>query len=151
MFTYHYEEALMTNATDIFQAEVEYETGNLARLLVEKNQAYGDAALSPMRVFSQADTSEQIRVRCDDKLSRIKNGSTDEDAVLDLLGYLVLLRIAAKRERSAATKYDRYESMKRPDRALPNRDRIQAGFTGERDEYTPPNHEVRSNSLELDG
>lgn len=72
----------------------------LARFLIEKNIAYGDSALSPVRMFSTASPEEQLRVRIDDKLSRLSHwpGKADapikEDAVLDLLGYLVLLRIA---------------------------------------------------------
>lgn len=69
----------------------------VAELLIAKNTAYGDSALTPMRVFSTADPAEQIRVRMDDKLSRIRNGTTDEDAIGDLLGYLILYRIATRR------------------------------------------------------
>ena len=69
----------------------------VAELLIAKNLAYGDSALTPMRVFSTADPAEQIRVRMDDKLSRIRNGTTDEDAIGDLLGYLILYRIATRR------------------------------------------------------
>jgi len=36
----------------------------------------------------------QILVRIDDKLSRMSNQDEDEDVVSDLLGYLVLLKIA---------------------------------------------------------
>ena len=71
----------------------------LKELLLEKNRKYGDAALSPIRVFSKADSVSQLLVRIDDKLSRIKNVQEDdlEDPILDLLGYLILLRIAKKR------------------------------------------------------
>jgi hypothetical protein len=63
--------------------------------LIRKNKAYGDSALSPVRVFAKSDTSEQIRVRLDDKLSRLKRGTPDgEDVILDLLGYLVILTIS---------------------------------------------------------
>ena len=44
---------------------------------------------------------EQLKVRTDDKLSRIANGhgdDLDEDTVMDLIGYLVLLRVAQKNE-----------------------------------------------------
>lgn len=71
---------------------------DLAEMLIVKNEAYGDSALNPMRIFSRADTVEQIKVRLDDKLSRLARGSAaGEDVVLDLLGYLVLLRVAQKR------------------------------------------------------
>ena len=71
----------------------------IARLLVEKNAAYGNSALEPVRVFSRATPVEQILVRLDDKLSRLARGSAaGEDVVLDLMGYLVLLRIAMREE-----------------------------------------------------
>lgn len=67
----------------------------LENKLVEKNQAYGDAALSPVRIFSKADALEQIRVRIDDKLKRIQTGRPEdtEDSKDDLIGYLVLEQI----------------------------------------------------------
>ena len=66
--------------------------------LIEKNAAYGDSALNPVRVFSSADATEQLRVRIDDKLSRIKRGHDygDEDTIRDLIGYLVLMLIATE-------------------------------------------------------
>lgn len=72
----------------------------IAAMLIAKNRAYGNSALDPVRVFSRADAAEQIRVRIDDKLSRLQRGKTfgDEDTVLDLIGYLVLLRVALSRD-----------------------------------------------------
>lgn len=71
---------------------------SIKELLLEKNKNYGDAALSPIRIFSQASEVEQLLVRIDDKLSRIKRGAgllaNDEDIIQDLIGYLVLLKIA---------------------------------------------------------
>ena len=62
---------------------------------LEKNAAYGGSALDPVRIFSTASTTEQIRVRLDDKLSRLARGhAAGEDVVLDLIGYLVLLLCA---------------------------------------------------------
>ena len=74
-------------------------------LLLQKNAAYGDSAMSPMRVFSRADNVEQIKVRIDDKLSRLSRGHSLPDESLeqtvdDLIGYLVLLKIASRRQRS---------------------------------------------------
>jgi len=69
-------------------------------LLLEKNKAYGDSALSPIRIFSKLEASSAIKVRIDDKLSRIRNvGVTEdtEDSVRDLIGYLVLLLVAIER------------------------------------------------------
>jgi hypothetical protein len=66
-------------------------------LLLTKNRAYGDSALNPLRIFSRADPVEQLKVRIDDKLSRIARGDEhleSEDVVVDLIGYLILLLVA---------------------------------------------------------
>jgi hypothetical protein len=65
----------------------------VSRMLEAKNAAYGDSAANPMRVFSRAPTDEQIKVRIDDKLSRLARGvgADNEDTLLDLVGYLALL------------------------------------------------------------
>jgi hypothetical protein len=77
-------------------------TLGIARFLMQKNKAYGDSALNPLRIFSKSDAQEQIRVRIDDKLSRLGRGSeAGEDAVLDLLGYLVLLLVAREPKTNA--------------------------------------------------
>lgn len=72
-------------------------------LLLEKNRKYGDSALNPKRIFSKADAVEQIKVRLDDKISRLMNqqNDDDEDVVMDLMGYLVLLRVALKRRKES--------------------------------------------------
>jgi hypothetical protein len=68
----------------------------ICELLLEKNRKYGDSALNPIRVFSKASTLEQIKVRLDDKLSRLKNAQEDEDedVTSDLIGYLILYKVA---------------------------------------------------------
>lgn len=72
------------------------ECDKIKALLLTKNRQYGDSALNPVRIFSQADPIEQIKVRIDDKLSRLASGQLDdvEDVISDLIGYLVLLRVA---------------------------------------------------------
>ena len=45
----------------------------MAEMLIKKNVSYGNSALDPIRIFSKADSKEQIRVRIDDKLNRIQN------------------------------------------------------------------------------
>ena len=69
-------------------------------MLIEKNRKYGNSALSPLRVFSRANSEEQILVRLDDKLNRIRNrqNDDDEDVIMDLAGYLILLMIARDKE-----------------------------------------------------
>lgn len=78
--------------------EIDAVCSELCAMLQAKNEAYGDSALDPVRVFSKASIIEQLLVRIDDKLSRLQRGSAaGEDVEMDLLGYLVLLRIARKR------------------------------------------------------
>ena len=71
----------------------------LKDFLLEKNRKFGSSALNPLRVFARSDSVEQIKVRIDDKLNRLKNQQPDEDedVVWDLLGYLVLLTVAIRR------------------------------------------------------
>ena len=68
----------------------------ICQMLCDKNRKYGNSAIDPLRLFSSASPIEQINVRIDDKLSRIKSAQTDdtEDAELDLIGYLILKRVA---------------------------------------------------------
>ena len=86
------------------QVQISSICDDIKELLLYKNQKYGNSALEPMRVFSQSDDVEQILVRIDDKLNRIKHGAgllaKDEDVIVDLIGYLVLLKIALKRKAS---------------------------------------------------
>ena len=68
----------------------------IKRLLLEKNIAYGNSALSPISIFAKAGAQEGIANRIDDKLNRIKNnqsyvGDNDLD---DLIGYLILYKIS---------------------------------------------------------
>lgn len=79
------------------QVLIAAECDRIRDFLLEKNRRYGSSALSPRRIFSKADPIEQINVRIDDKLSRIANGfgdAGDEDTELDLIGYLILKRVA---------------------------------------------------------
>jgi hypothetical protein len=78
-----------------FSTQVDKILEDIGDMLKAKNQAYGNSALDPIRVFSKVDTVEQLNVRIDDKLSRIMRGSeSGEDVDLDLIGYLVIRRIA---------------------------------------------------------
>jgi len=66
---------------------------SMKALLLEKNQRYGDSALSPLGIFSTLNATEGIKVRLDDKLARIKNHpeSLRKNDIADIIGYLVLL------------------------------------------------------------
>ena len=82
------------------QTQISSICDDIKELLLYKNIKYGNSALNPVRIFSKSDEVEQILVRIDDKLNRIKQGSglidEDEDVLIDLIGYLVLLKIALK-------------------------------------------------------
>ena len=76
-------------------------TEQITTLLKEKNAAYGDSALKPLNIFSKLDAVESLCCRLDDKIARISNkGITDqtEDTVDDLIGYLLLLKMAMERK-----------------------------------------------------
>ena len=78
------------------------ECDRLKEMLLDKNRRYGDSAINPRRIFSKASPLEQINVRIDDKLSRIASGQSDdtEDAEFDLIGYLILKRVAIAVQKS---------------------------------------------------
>ena len=81
------------------QTDIASVCDELKQLLLDKNRKYGDSALNPVRIFSKASTLEQLKVRMDDKLSRLQNAQDDddEDPVTDLIGYLVLYKVARMR------------------------------------------------------
>lgn len=90
------------------QALIAEECDKLKDMLLAKNRAYGNSALDPVRIFSKADPIEQIRVRIDDKLSRLSRGeAAGEDVVNDLQGYFVLLRVAQTIEAVEAARVKR--------------------------------------------
>ena len=82
------------------QVDIQIECDAIRDMLLEKNRKYGDSALNPVRLFAKADPVEQINVRIDDKLSRMQSAQSDEDedVDLDLIGYLILRRIARRRQ-----------------------------------------------------
>ena len=92
------------NCSDLYLKSVGAPAGNkiwgacheIAHMLIEKNISYGNSALKPARIFSTADSTEQLKVRIDDKLNRVKNnqGYAGDNDIDDLIGYLVLLKIA---------------------------------------------------------
>ena len=70
-------------------------------LIISKNRNYGDSATNPCNIFAKGDAVQSLCARIDDKLSRIKNkGINDEteDTVIDLIGYLILLKVAIKKD-----------------------------------------------------
>jgi hypothetical protein len=87
---------------------IKWTCNEIRDLLVEKNKDYGDSALDPDNIFSKLDSAQAICARIDDKLSRIKNVGLDEkteDTLDDLIGYLILLKIARSNATARATVY----------------------------------------------
>lgn len=89
-----------TKAAQVLEAAIVIEEvcNEIKDMLVSKNKAYGNSVIDPLRIFSKADPTEQINVRIDDKLSRIKNGigNDNEDPEKDLIGYLIMKRVRKK-------------------------------------------------------
>jgi uncharacterized protein YjhX (UPF0386 family) len=88
------------------QNSIKWTCNEIRDLLLAKNKAYGDSALEPDNIFSKLDNAQAICARIDDKLSRIKNRGLDdktEDTLDDLIGYLILLKIARKQDDSHTT------------------------------------------------
>jgi hypothetical protein len=89
--------------TDTIATLIAAECDALKVLLLQKDHEHGNSVLKPVRGFSRADradAAEQIKVRIDDKLSRLptvgERDETSEDTIQDLIGYLVLLRVAQR-------------------------------------------------------
>ena len=99
-----YEDVSQFHCNDLYLRSVGAPAGNkiwatcheIAHMLIEKNISYGNSALDPIRIFSTADSTEQLKVRIDDKLNRVKNnqGFAGDNDIEDLIGYLVLYKIA---------------------------------------------------------
>lgn len=81
-----------------FKTDLREVLEQIKQLLEYKNEKYGDSALRPLGIFSKLEPEDGIDLRIDDKLKRIQNQSTDEDAELDLIGYLILKRILLLRK-----------------------------------------------------
>lgn len=79
-----------------FEKSVRSICNEVADMLVEKNKSYGNSALEPINCFYKGDSETAIKVRIDDKLSRIMRGKEykQEDTIMDLLGYLVILKVS---------------------------------------------------------
>ena len=85
-----------------FYEELSKVMSELKTLLLRKNTQYGDSIFNPVRVFSKGDPMEQIRVRIDDKISRMNSSPHDylDDTVTDLIGYLIMYQMAMRRNRA---------------------------------------------------
>lgn len=60
-------------------------------VVIHKNRKYGDAALSPINIFSKINAINSITIRLDDKVNRIINSKTlRKNDIVDIIGYLIL-------------------------------------------------------------
>ena len=81
--------------------EIRKACDSIKELLINKNLDYGDSALNPANIFAKGTATENLCARIDDKLMRVANKGLNintYDTVDDLIGYLVLLKVAIKKE-----------------------------------------------------
>lgn len=85
-----------TKKDNNFAEKVKKICSDIADLLIKKNKSYGNSALEPINCFYKGDASTAIKVRIDDKLSRIMRGHEfqGDDTIDDLIGYLVLYKVS---------------------------------------------------------
>jgi len=75
-------------------------------ILLDKNKRYGNSSLEPFGLFKSVKRESKIEARIEDKLKRIQKFSSVDlkhfkdyyDAIDDLIGYLILYRIALRGE-----------------------------------------------------
>ena len=88
-------------SSDEVAGAIKQECTGLCSLLIAKNEHYGNSAFNPLRIFAKSDALEQLNVRIDDKLTRLARGMDgNEDTELDLIGYLILRRVARRLEKA---------------------------------------------------
>jgi hypothetical protein len=90
---------VITSPPDTIQ-DISNTCNAIKAMLIEKNRKYGDSALSKGIVFPLSPVLS-LKSRINDKLARLRNDNKDEDedVISDLLGYLILLKIAIEREK----------------------------------------------------
>lgn len=99
---------------DTFRIKIAKIVVKIINLLTEKNEQYGDSAFDPMRFFSDLGPDAGLRVRIDDKLSRLMRGNdsieTDVDVIEDLIGYFILLRLTMEKDEEDILSDDFYNN-----------------------------------------
>ena len=100
VWEHHYsvEPSEREDAFDVREA-IKNECEELKELLLEKNESYGNSVFEPCEM-SGLSVKQRLLVRIGDKIKRLKAGHEypTDDTTKDLIGYLILLRIADKRE-----------------------------------------------------
>lgn len=68
--------------------------------LLEKDTQYGSFYLNPLNALKTNLTPQQrIKARLEEKLSRLMNGTDDENTLEDILGLLIHLRVVDKMDK----------------------------------------------------
>jgi hypothetical protein len=95
------ETPILSPSADSTADQIRLICANITTMLLDKNRKYGDSALDPVKIFHKGNAGDALRVRIDDKLSRINNQQEDEDedVIDDLIGYLILYKVYLKMER----------------------------------------------------
>jgi hypothetical protein len=83
------------------------ECSELAALLIAKNKDYNNTAIYPLSFLSNISPQERLKVRIDDKLTRLmhlfKNPNPNfeslDDNITDACGYLLLLKLIRRLEK----------------------------------------------------
>lgn len=79
---------------------------DLCAFLIAKNKKYNNSVFEPLRMFSRGSVEDLIRVRLDDKVTRILRGQlAGEDSFDDFAGYMILLRALPIYLRSLARRF----------------------------------------------
>ena len=89
---------------DSSQLQIEEECERIKEVLLDKNDRYGNSSLEPFGLFKSVERESKIEARIEDKLKRIQKFAKEDekhckdyyDAIDDLIGYLVLYRIALR-------------------------------------------------------
>lgn len=74
------------------QAMIAEEFDRIKAIVLEKNHTYGNSIHQPTNIFSKSSPEEQLNVRLDDKIKRVKDGDInafDESPEEDIIGYLI--------------------------------------------------------------
>lgn len=94
-----------SDAETLFQApaadEIMHQSLEIMHMLLDKNISYGNSATAPKQLFSKSSSTERLLSRIDEKINRMVNGLSypGDDDLLDLIGYLILLRIVLSQEK----------------------------------------------------
>jgi len=106
-----YKERTIDINTNKFKSEIEQSLDEIEKLLLSKNQAYGNSVLSnnDFEIFSNSanmNNNSKLYMRIDTKLNRIKHEMQNHFIFMndlnDLIGYLILLYIISNRDTTDA-------------------------------------------------